>query len=308
MAVRSAALSPQRLAIAAVTVTVGVVGACASGSDGASGKEEAPAATTAPPPPLDDTSSTTTMESESSTTTTTEPDPFARPDWLGTRPLPLRPDGLGEVQPTPLELVDRQFATPPQLEPPSDDSFHHTIDAVPADVAERSTWQPDCPVALEDLRYMTVSFWGFDGGHHTGELLVNVSAVEAMADVFAQLHDARFPIEELRITRTDELDAPPTGDGNVSGAFVCRPTVQNSSWSEHASGLAIDLNPFHNPYVRDDAVIPELASVYLDRDDRRPGMIIDGGVVTRAFADNGWEWGGTWQTSKDFMHFSPSGR
>ena len=33
------------------------------------------------------------------------------------------------------------------------------------------TWQEGCPVALEDLRYVTVSFVGFDGGVHTGELV-----------------------------------------------------------------------------------------------------------------------------------------
>jgi hypothetical protein len=231
-----------------------------------------------------------------------------RPDWLGTRPLPLRPDGLGEIQPTPPELVDRQLATPSHLPPPPDESFHATIEPVPDEVRARSTWRPECPVGLAELRYVTVSFWGFDRLHHRGELLVHRDHAEGIVAVFERLHEDRFPIEEMRITRSDELDAHPTGDGNNTGAFVCRPTVGATSWSQHAYGAAVDVNPFHNPLARDDIVIPELASAYVDRNDVRPGMILPGDVVTTAFAELGWGWGGNWSTSKDWMHFSATGR
>ncbi|OWY59549.1 hypothetical protein B7486_73980 [cyanobacterium TDX16] len=179
---------------------------------------------------------------------------------------------------------------------------------VPADVQARSTWQPACPVSLEELRYVTVSFFGFDGLFHTGELLVHQDAAEGMVEVFRRLHEARFPIEEMRITRVDELDAPPTGDGNNTGAFVCRPVTGGSGWSEHAYGLAIDINSFHNPYEKGDVVLPELASAYLDRGNVRPGMILAGDVVVQAFADMGWTWGGAWNSLKDHQHFSANGR
>jgi len=89
---------------------------------------------------------------------------------------------------------------------------------------------------------------------------------------------------------------------------VCRPAVGSDNWSAHAYGLAIDVNPFHNPYLKGDLVIPELASAYTDREDVRPGMIVAGDVVTEAFADIGWSWGGNWNTLKDWMHFSTTGR
>lgn len=237
-----------------------------------------------------------------------EPDPFARPEWLGQRPLPLRADGFGQVLPTPPELVDRRLATPALLPPPPDGSFHASVSEVPADVAARSTWHPGCPVSLDELRYVRVSFWGFDGGHHSGELLVHRDLADDVVHVFGRLHEARFPLEEVRVTRAEELDAHPTGDGNNSAGFVCRPSVGSSSWSQHAYGKAVDLNPFHNPFLRGDVVIPELASAYLDRDNVRPGMIVDGDVVVTAFAEVGWAWGGHWRSAKDWMHFSPSGR
>jgi hypothetical protein len=181
---------------------------------------------------------------------------------------------------------------------------------VPAteDVLARSTWSPDCPVDRSELRYVTVAFWGFDEQPRTGELLVHTDVADDIVEVFRRLHGARFPIEEMRITRPDELDAPPTGDGNNTGAFVCRPSRGSAAWSEHAYGRAVDINPFHNPYVRADLVLPELASAYADRSHMRPGMILPGDEATRGFAAIGWAWGGNWRSVKDWMHFSRDGR
>jgi hypothetical protein len=232
-----------------------------------------------------------------------------RPDWLGLRPLPLRPDGLGQIEPTPPELVDRQFATIDVLPPPPSDVFVSSIQAVPADVVARSTWTPACPVALKDLRYVQVSFYGFDGKFHTGELLIHEAAAAKIVEVFRKLQAARFPIEEMQIPDPALSNAAPTGDGNDTVAFACRPVVTTTqTWSQHAFGLAIDINPFHNPYVKNDIVIPELASAYKARGNVRPGMIEPNDVVVKAFKSVGWTWGGTWSSLRDFQHFSANGK
>jgi hypothetical protein len=139
-------------------------------------------------------------------------------------------------------------------------------------------------------------------------MVVNARFADDLAGVFEQLYEARFPIEEMRVVAAEELDAPPTGDGNNTTSFVCRPTTGGTSWSQHAFGLAIDVNPFHNPYLRDGRVLPELAAAYLDRDDVRPGMILEGDVVAAAFAEMGWGWGGDFRSLVDYMHFSADGR
>ena len=153
-----------------------------------------------------------------------------------------------------------------------------------------------------------MSHMGFDGRFHTGEMIVNAAVADDIVEVFRRLHEARFPIEQMRVIRLDEVGAPPTGDGNVTTGFTCRPATGSTNWSFHAYGMAIDINPFHNPYLKGDLVLPEMASAYVDRDDVRPGMVVDGDVVTEAFADIGWRWGGNWNTLKDWMHFSRSGR
>jgi len=253
-------------------------------------------------------SSTTTSTSAPATTSTVVVDAYAPPAWLGSRPLPLRPDGYGEVLPTPAELVDRAISTLDLLVPPPRDEFVATIEPIPPAVLARSTWHPDCPVTEDELAYLTMSHWGFDERSHTGEMIIHADHAEAVVGVFSKLHAARFPIEQMRVISRDELDVPPTGDGNVTTAFVCRPAVGATSWSMHASGLAIDINPFHNPYVKADLVVPELASAYANRAYVRPGMILADDVVTAAFAEIGWFWGGRWNSLVDSMHFSANNR
>lgn len=229
------------------------------------------------------------------------------PAWLGTRVLPQRPNGLGIARRTPRLLRDRRLVTTDVLPAPTGDRFVSSVRPVPERVLRRSTWRPSCPVRAGELAYVNVSFWGFDRRPHTGELLVHERVARDVVSAFRSLHRARWPIEEMRITRRAELRAPPTGDGNNTGAFVCRPTRLSDDWSEHAYGLALDVNPFHNPYVRGDLVLPERAVAYRNRSWGRPGMIFPGDVVTRSFARIGWGWGGDWSSAKDWMHFSLSG-
>lgn len=230
------------------------------------------------------------------------------PDWLYVTPLTDRVAHADGQFDTLEELKDRRFITPAFLPPPDTDTFEAVVTQANDTILARSTWHDGCPVAKDELAYVTVTFYGFDQVVHTGELLVHRDVADAVVSVFRRLYDARFPIEEMRIITKNELDAEPTGDGNVTTGFVCRSVVSGTAWSEHAYGRAIDINPFHNPYLRGTKVIPELATAYLDRDNVRPGMIVDGDVVVTAFHDIGWPWGGNWRSAKDWMHFSSTGR
>lgn len=241
--------------------------------------------------------------------TTTSAVPVPVSPWIvGATPLPRRKDGFGVVRSTPPALLNRRMPTVDRLPPPTSTSFQSTIDPVSPQVLARSTWKPECPVKAEQLRYLTMSFRGFDARAHTGEMLVNADVAQTVVDVFKRLFAAGFPIEEMRITPQAELNLPPTGDGNNTEAFVCRPIRGQKEWSAHAYGLAIDLNPFTNPYVNGDLVLPELASSYLVREWVRPGMALEGDPAVTVFESVGWKWGGRWSDPVDFMHFSANGR
>ena len=129
---------------------------------------------------------------------------------VGARPLPLRPDGFGKVLPTPAALRDRRLPTLDRLPPPPGGRFRSSIRPVSPAVRARmgTTWKPGCPVGLADLRYVTVSFRGFDGRAHTGELVVHRRVAAGVVSVFARLYRARFPIEEMRLVTGADLDGP----------------------------------------------------------------------------------------------------
>jgi hypothetical protein len=230
------------------------------------------------------------------------------PDWLFSRQLPVTDTGFGEVRPTPRELRVRRFNLPDSIAPLPGSGFVSRVGRAPAKVIDRSTWRPECPVRANQLDWIRLTYVGFDDKRHSGELLAHEDVSADLVTVFRALWDARFPIEEMRITKKRELDLEPTGDGNNTGAFVCRPTRSGQSFSEHAYGLAIDVNPFQNPYRRGEVVIPELASSYLNRQRERPGMIFEDGPVVAAFDAIDWSWGGRYRSLTDLHHFSRSGR
>lgn len=285
-----------------VAVAVALLAGCGADADRANDRPNAAAD--------DSTAQATGEPTPGATTPAADPPAAAAPVWVvGASPLPLRPDGFGEVLPTPEVLRDRRLPTTDRLPTPADGGFAATVQPVSDDVRVRmgESWSPACPVALADLRYVTVSFRGFDGAPHTGELVVAASVADDVVQVFRRLFADGFPIEEMRLPTTADLQAPPTGDGNNTAAYVCRAARGATRWSAHAYGTAVDVNPFHNPLVRRDLVVPELASAYVDRSDVRPGMHLPGGPAVRAFADAGWSWGGQWRNSKDYMHFSLGG-
>lgn len=232
----------------------------------------------------------------------------------GVDPATLLRSPRGEilVQPTPLPLENRQLPTAPLLDPPQSNAFESTIAPLEGGPLAASTWNELCPVPPTNLSYVTVSFWGFDGLHHRGELIVAANEAENMVGVFERLHAIRFPIEEMRLVTPTDLFSLRTGDGNNTASYVCRQVTGGTRFSEHALGLAIDINPFQNPYQRGEEVIPALASSYLDRGNVRPGMIVRGDPagdeVIAAFAEIGWAWGGEWNSLKDYQHFSRNNR
>ena len=99
-------------------------------------------------------------------------------------------------------------------------------------------------------------------------------------------------------------------EADDTSVFNGRFVAGTSTWSQHAYGRAIDVDPLENPEIRDGVVYPTTAAArrYADRTRRLPGMITAHGVVVRAFAAVGWGWGGSWHSPVDYQHFSANGR
>jgi len=182
------------------------------------------------------------------------------------------------------------------------------IDDATRDIVVGSSWHPGCPVPLRRMRLVTVTYVGFDGEAHRGPLIVHRRWGEDLVEVFRRIYSRRFPIRRVRLVdRYDASDRASMRADNTS-AFNCRYVAGTTTWSRHAFGAAIDVNPVENPYVSGSHVSPPNGEPYADRDDVRPGMIVLRDVVWRAFRSIGWEWGGTWSGAQDYQHFSSNGR
>lgn len=186
--------------------------------------------------------------------------------------------------------------------------FHSSITVIDAAAADRmrSSWRPGCPVALEVLRYVTVTYRGFDNADHTGELVVAASVTDDVVAIFHELYLAALPIASLRLVDDfDGSDAASMAADN-SSAFNCRTVTGGSGFSEHSYGTALDLNPVQNPSVSGDVVLPEQGRIYVDRSPGQ-GVILADDATVRTFARHGWSWGGDWRDPVDYQHFSVTG-
>jgi hypothetical protein len=186
--------------------------------------------------------------------------------------------------------------------------------AVKSELRTAHEWHPGCPVPLSGLRVLTVTTWGFDARAHTGQLVVNAKAAAPLTSVFRQLYEMRFPIRHMGLSDAYGPVRSRPADGDVTASFECRQAVPSpctggtgtGSWSEHAYGEAVDLNPVENPYVGCGMTRDRASRPYLDRSRLRPGMVSP--RVVAAFRSVGWGWGGSWSGStKDYMHFSATG-
>jgi hypothetical protein len=186
--------------------------------------------------------------------------------------------------------------------------FQASVAPVTAAELGRS-WHAGCPVTPSQLRRLSVSYVGFDGHSHHGELVVNRAVTGQLRAVFRGLYAARFPIRRMvPVSAYGGSDDRSAAADNTS-AFNCRGAVAAGPvrWSAHAYGTAIDVNDVENPYVVGGRVIPPAGAAFRDRARARPGMAVRGGVLVRAFASIGWLWGGRWAASPDYQHFSQSG-
>jgi hypothetical protein len=211
-----------------------------------------------------------------------------------------------------VSLLVGALAVPAFADEPVAPAFAAHVSRIGAPRAERMTgvsWRPGCPVPLRDLRVLTVRHWDYVGAVRTGTLIVHRDVSRRLIGVFRRLYEARLPIRRMA-----PIDAYGGSDfrsieADNTSAFNCRYVDGTRRWSEHAYGRAIDVNPIENPYVSAGGRVSHTASrPYVRRTPARPGMAVEGGVLVRAFAAAGWSWGGRWRGSRDYQHFSASGR
>lgn len=178
------------------------------------------------------------------------------------------------------------------------------------EIAQRITgisYQENDNISIEELRYLRVLHIGFDGQTHIGELLVHESIAEDILEIMAALYENQYPIEKMLLVDEYGADDEASMQDNNTSAFNYREIAGTSRLSQHSLGLAIDINPKFNPYVkeRDDELLisPANAADYADRTQEFEYKIDENDLCYQLFTAHGFTWGGSWNSVKDYQHF-----
>lgn len=165
----------------------------------------------------------------------------------------------------------------------------------------------DCTVSKDSLRYVRVLHYGFDQNVYVGELIVDKRIAQDMVDIFSELFQAAYPIEKMVLIDNYNADDEQSMSDNNTSCFNFRVIAGSSQLSNHALGLAIDINPLYNPYVRKqgetEIVSPEKGNEFIDRTKDNQYFIKKDDICYKAFVSRGFIWGGEWNTVKDYQHF-----
>lgn len=163
-------------------------------------------------------------------------------------------------------------------------------------------------IGYDDLAYVHVLYVDFNGETEAGELICSRTIAEDLTEIFYELFTAEYQIEKIRLIDTYGGDDIASMADNNTSCFNYRPVAGSEKLSKHALGLAIDINPLYNPYVRyttenGQLVSPEEGEAYADRSKEFPYKIDSSDLCCRLFLEHGFTWGGNWNSVKDYQHF-----
>ncbi len=160
-------------------------------------------------------------------------------------------------------------------------------------------------VTLDTLHIRHIDF---QGKTQTGVLICNKKISNDLQEIFAELYKAKYPIERIRpISEYQDDDERSMRDNNTS-CYCYRVVEGSKKLSNHARGLAIDVNPLYNPCVRrkkDGTMLiqPATGKPYVNRNKKFKYKITKQDLCYRLFIQHGFKWGGNWNTVKDYQHF-----
>lgn len=170
------------------------------------------------------------------------------------------------------------------------------------------SFREGCTTKRDDLRYLTVLHYDANGKVQKGELVCNKAIAQDLIEIFHALYEAKYPIERMKLIDEYDGDDEQSMRANNTSCFNFRKVAGTRSLSKHARGMAVDVNPFYNPYIHTlngkQLIEPQGSSVWAsNRNKKRNAMIIVGDdLCLKLFRQHGFTWGGNWR-NKDYQHF-----
>lgn len=163
---------------------------------------------------------------------------------------------------------------------------------------------------LHSLTILMVKYYGFDTVIHSGQIVVHKNVAKDVESFFEVALENKFPIEKVipisheKYTWDDETSC---NDNNSSG-YNYRLIMGTNRMSKHAQGLAFDINPVQNIYVRYDEQGKEIYRLPKNGtyNKNAKGTLSDEHPLVILMKKLGWKWGGDWTPESgriDYQHF-----
>ncbi len=192
--------------------------------------------------------------------------------------------------------------------------YSYSISKITPEVKKRmikgNSWRKGCPVGLNDLRYLSMSYLDFNGQSKEGELIVHKDVSVEVTKIFEALYEMDYPIKKMRLVSDYKANDWQSIEADNTSAFNCRNATGSKKWSKHSYGKAIDINPIENPYISRSGRISHKESLQYKKRIHKKSTSADKAVLlkndkaTKIFKKYGWKWGGDWSGVKDYQHFS----
>lgn len=172
------------------------------------------------------------------------------------------------------------------------------------------SFKADCQIRATDLRYLQVLHKDLAGNTQHGEMVCHKAIAENLLVIFQELYRTGYPIERMQLIDDFEADDERSMEANNASCFNYRLISHTNRISKHGLGMAVDINPLYNPYVKTVAgrllIEPAAAAPYVDRGKEFPCKITADDPCCRIFKSHGFLWGGDWTDRKDYQHFELS--
>ena len=184
-----------------------------------------------------------------------------------------------------------------------------TASPIPDSIFSRmqgKSYKEGCPIQRSDLRYLRLSHRDAEGKTKVGEMVCNKAIAKDLTEIFRELWKAGYRIERMELIDQYDGNDERSMEANNTSCFNYRTIAGSTTISKHGKGMAIDINPLYNPYVKGNRVEPKAGRKWAFRRAQRkdiPHKIDHSDLCYKLFRKHGFRWGGDWRYSKDYQHF-----
>jgi hypothetical protein len=153
---------------------------------------------------------------------------------------------------------------------------------------------------IKQLCLLDLKYYSFDNRIHKGQMLTNLKIASDVVQLFEFMFARHFPIGKVVPVVAYNWNDSLSMQANNSYSFCYR----DISFSKHAFGMALDINPFQNPVRWKNAynyrIDQPIGAVY---NPNHSGTFSSSSYIVHEFKLHGFRWGHGFKRNFDDHHF-----